>query len=182
MHDQRLELVVCAAPLARRAHDLAAALTASGWQVTATTSTNARVWVDPVALAAASKAEHERPPGSPRLGPAAAVVVAPATFNTLNKLRAGISDTPAVGVLNDAVGQKLPLLVVPMISERLVGHPAWLETTAWLGRLNATLLDPSTGQTGAIEPLRSGTGDEVTAQFSPDWLTGWANALPAPAR
>lgn len=177
MRIQRLELVICAAPLARRAHDLAADLLASGWDVTATASTNASSWVDAAALAAASEAREVQIPGVPRPGPASAVVLAPATFNTLNKLRAGISDTPALGVLNDAIGQRLPLLVVPMISERLVDHPAWAETARWLDALHVTLLDPSTGRTGAIEPLRSGTGDAVTNQFDPAWVTSWANAL-----
>jgi phosphopantothenoylcysteine synthetase/decarboxylase len=174
---QQLELVVCAAPLARRAHDLVANLLASGWDVTVTTSTNAVDWVNTSALEAVSKAMDERAPGKPRPGPASAVVLAPATFNTLNKLRAGISDTPALGVLNDAIGQRLPLLVVPMISERLVNHPAWAETTRWLNSLHATLLDPSSGRTEAIKPLRSGTGDDVTTRFDPGWVTSWANAL-----
>ncbi|WP_425349249.1 flavoprotein [Friedmanniella luteola] len=174
--------MVCAAPLARRAHDLAAHLTASGWDVTATTSVNAISWVDTGALAAVSRAVADRSPGTPRPRPASAVVLAPGTFNTLNKLRSGISDTPALGVLNDAIGQQLPLLVIPMISERLIDHPAWAETTTWLSHLNVTFLDPSTGRTGAIGPLRSGTGEEVTARFSPAWVTGWANGLPAAAR
>lgn len=181
VNDRRLELVVCAAPLAGRAHDLAAELTASGWEVTATTSTNAISWVNANALAAASKPTRARPPGSPRPEPASAVVLAPATFNTLNKLRGGISDTPALGVLNDAIGQRLPVLVVPMISERLVAHPAWAETLSWLDRLRVTFLDPTTGQTGAVKPLRSGTGEEIATRFDPAWVTRWANALRIPA-
>jgi phosphopantothenoylcysteine synthetase/decarboxylase len=162
----RIELVVCAAPLARRAPDLVSALTVSGWEVTATTSFNAEAWVDPVALVAAGSTNSRRPVGAPRPEPASAVVLAPATFNTLNKLRAGISDTPALGVLNDAIGQQLPVLLVPMISERLVGHPAWAETFRWLQLSWVTFLDPANGRTAAVEPLRSGIGEDIIV-FAP---------------
>lgn len=175
--ERRLELVVCAAPLAHHAHKVAARLVAAGWQVNVTTSDNAASWVDHDAVAAVNSPAAGRRPGEARSGPPTGVVVVPATFNTLNKLRAGISDTPALGVLNDAVGQRLPLLVVPMISERLVNHPAWSDTLAWLDRLPATLLDPATGRTGPIEPLASGTGDSTAERFDPGWVLAWADTL-----
>lgn len=37
-----------------------------------------------------------------------ALVVAPCTFNTANKLVAGISDTLALGLLNEAIGAEIP--------------------------------------------------------------------------
>lgn len=46
-----------------------------------------------------------RTPGEARpLPPADAIAVAPATFNTINKWAAGISDTPALGILCEAYG------------------------------------------------------------------------------
>lgn len=175
--ERRLELVVCAAPLAHHVHKVAARLVAAGWQVNVTTSDNAVSWVDHDAVAAINPPPARRRSGEARPGPPTAVVVVPATFNTLNKLRAGISDTPALGVLNDAVGQRLPLLAVPMISERLIDHPAWSDTLAWLNRLSVTLLDPATGRIGRVEPLASGTGDSIAERFDPGWVLVWADAL-----
>jgi phosphopantothenoylcysteine synthetase/decarboxylase len=95
----------------------------------------------------------------------------------LNKLRAGISDTAAMGVLNDAVGQRLPVLVVPMISERLVDHPAWPATVDWLHQAGVTILDPTTGRTDAVFPLASGEGPAVAERFDPAGLTDWLAGL-----
>jgi phosphopantothenoylcysteine synthetase/decarboxylase len=175
--DRYAELVVCAAPLAKRAADIAGEIVRAGWRVSVITSANAAGWVDSAAVAAATGqgvVSQSRSADEPRSRPRpSAVIVAPATFNTLNKLRAGISDTPALGVLNDAVGMKLPLLVVPMISERLVDHPAWVDTCNWLRFVGAAMMDPLTGQIGTINPLKSGTGDAVAEHFDLRLLTNW---------
>jgi phosphopantothenoylcysteine decarboxylase len=52
-----------------------------------------------------------------------AIVVAPATFNTINKWSAGISDTFALGILNEAFGLKLPTIVAPYAKPSLAAHP-----------------------------------------------------------
>jgi phosphopantothenoylcysteine synthetase/decarboxylase len=65
-------------------------------------------------------------PGEPDVLPAAdAVLVAPATFNTINKWAAGISDTLALGLLNEAIGQGLPIIAVPFPNTALARHPAF---------------------------------------------------------
>lgn len=49
-----------------------------------------------------------RTPGEARpLPPADAIAVAPATFNTVNKWAAGISDTLALGILCEAYGMRI---------------------------------------------------------------------------
>lgn len=53
------------------------------------------------------------------------VLVAPATFNTFNKLAAGISDSLALSLVNEAIGLKLPVTVAPSINQGLVWHPAF---------------------------------------------------------
>lgn len=63
---------------------------------------------------------------------AQAVVVAPATFNTVNKLAAGMADTLALAVAADAVGARAPVIVVPWTNVRLAGHPRFLPATRTL--------------------------------------------------
>lgn len=175
-----IQLVVSAAPLAQHAPRIAAELVADGWQVSVTTSTNAAEWVDAKAVNTATGSVPTRPrqPGEPRTRERPqAVLLIPATFNTLNKLRQGISDTPALGVLNDAVGTGTPLLVVPMISERLVGHPAWKETCDWLGAAGVTIMDPTTGLLDELSPLVSGTGDDIADQFDIGAVLRWLKEL-----
>jgi Flavoprotein len=68
------------------------------------------------------------------LPPASAFAAAPATFNTINKWAAGISDTLALGLLNEAIGLGLPIVTVPWPNAALARHPAF-------GRSISTLRD-----------------------------------------
>ena len=59
------------------------------------------------------------------LPPADAFAAVPATFNTVNKWAAGISDTLALGLLNEAVGLGRPIVTVPWPNAPLARHPAF---------------------------------------------------------
>jgi phosphopantothenoylcysteine synthetase/decarboxylase len=59
------------------------------------------------------------------LPPADAVVVAPATFNTINKWALGISDNVVVGMLCELVGFSVPILAVPQLKAELATHVAF---------------------------------------------------------
>jgi phosphopantothenoylcysteine synthetase/decarboxylase len=66
------------------------------------------------------------------LPPADAFVVAPATFSTINRWALGISDTLALGLLNEAVGLGLPMAAVPWPNAALARHPAFQRSIAAL--------------------------------------------------
>src|SRR3954453_5470258 len=97
MDGSPLALIVCAAPLAERADEVAAALLGAGWDVSVIATPAAASWVDSTGVAAVpgrQGAVEYRRPGEPRRGSrAAAVVACPLTFNTMNKLASGASDT-----------------------------------------------------------------------------------------
>jgi len=77
------------------------------------------------------------------LPPADAFAIAPATFNTINKLAQGISDTLALGLLNEAVGLGLPIVAVPWPNAALAGHPVFQRSVAVLREWDITvILDP----------------------------------------
>jgi hypothetical protein len=59
------------------------------------------------------------------LPPPDAIVVAPATFNTINKWAAGISDTLALGQLTEAIGKRLPVVALPFVNAAQAEHPAF---------------------------------------------------------
>jgi len=64
-------------------------------------------------------------PGEPDLlSPPDAIIVAPATFNTINKWASGISDTLALGLLCEAIGMELPVVVLPYLNAAQGKHPA----------------------------------------------------------
>ena len=89
------------------------------------------------------RSDYKRPEDPDVLPPPDAVVVAPATFNTINKWAAGISDTLALGLLNEAVGLELPIIAVPFPNTGLARHPAFIRSLAALRELGVRLVfDP----------------------------------------
>ncbi|MFJ9582430.1 flavoprotein [Streptomyces acidicola] len=67
-----------------------------------------------------------RTPGEARPLPSAdAIAVVPATFNTVNKWAAGISDTLALGILCEAYGMGIPTAVLPYLNAAQAAQPAY---------------------------------------------------------
>jgi len=82
------------------------------------------------------------------LPPADVLLLAPATFNTINKLAAGISDTLALALVNEGIGQRLPVVAAPWVNEALGRHPAFVANIAKLRDWGIAIIeskDPSTG-------------------------------------
>ncbi len=53
-----------------------------------------------------------------------AVLIAPSTANTLGKIANGIDDTPVTTLATTAIGQGIPMLIVPAMHEPMYRHPA----------------------------------------------------------
>jgi phosphopantothenoylcysteine synthetase/decarboxylase len=84
-----------------------------------------------------------------------AIVVAPATYNTINKWAAGISDTYALGILAEAGGLNIPTVVLPFVNTALAANPAFGRSVALLRDAGVhVLLGP-----GQWEPHPPGTGN-----------------------
>ncbi len=89
------------------------------------------------------RSDYKQPAEPDVLPPPDAFVVAPATFNTINKLAAGISDTLALGLLNEAIGTGLPIIAVPFPNQELAQHPAFVASIATLTSWGVKLIfDP----------------------------------------
>ncbi|GGW46143.1 flavoprotein [Streptomyces lucensis JCM 4490] len=148
-----LYVVVCAAGIAAGVTELITAAQRRGWE--------AGVIATPVAMGGffdtgAVEARTGRPvrsawrsPGDPRpFPPPDAVVVAPATFNTLNKWAAGLADTLAVGTLCEAAGLGVPIAVLPCVADALAAHPAYRDSLTRLRGMGVRIADPYTGEPG----------------------------------
>ena len=61
-------------------------------------------------------------PGAPRSQVPDVILVAPATYNTINKWAQGISDTYALGVLAEATGLGVPMVVLPFVNTALASR------------------------------------------------------------
>ncbi|MFI9155751.1 flavoprotein [Streptomyces sp. NPDC053367] len=148
-----LYVVVCAAGIASGVTGLVTAAQERGWDV--------GVIATPVAMngffdADAVEALTGRPirsawrsPADPRpFPPPDAVVVAPATFNTVNKWAAGIADTLALGTLSEACGLGVPVAVLPCVAEALAAHPAYQDSLIRLRGMGVRFGEPYSGGPG----------------------------------
>lgn len=116
-HRPVLYLIACGGRPAGDLPDLARHAIGRGWDVCVIATPSAMKFLDPGRLAGLTghpvRADYKRPEEPDILPPPDAFAVAPATFNTINKLAAGISDTLALGLLNEAVGAGQPIIAVP---------------------------------------------------------------------
>lgn len=109
------------------------------------------------------RSEHRRADAdSPRSLPKAdAIIVAPATYNTINKWALGVSDNYALGILAESVGLGIPTVVLPFVNAALAAHPAFQHSIAVLRDARvAVLLGP-----GEFEPHPPGTGADRLDSF-----------------
>lgn len=159
MSGQRvLHLVVCAAPPADRIGELIEMLKADGWTVCLIATPITASWLDRAALQKQTgypvRAEWRRP-GDPELHPPADVIlVVPTTFNTLNKWAVGASDTLALGILNEALGARLPIHAFPRVKPALAAHPAYAGHLRSLREAGVTFHDA-----GFLRPSHEMTAD-----------------------
>lgn len=72
-------------------------------------------------------------PGEPDVWPAAdAILVAPATFNTINCWALGVTASFVTGVAAEAIGKGIPLVTMPCANSAYVKHPAFEQSLAVL--------------------------------------------------
>lgn len=139
-----LYLVVCAAPPAQAIGELVELLQRQGWKVCVIATPRAAGWLDTAALAEqtgyAVRHDYKQPGGPDVLPLADAIAVVPATFNTINKWVMGISDTFALGLLNEAIGLKLPMTVAPYAKPTLAAHPVFENNLDTLSQWGVTVL------------------------------------------
>jgi phosphopantothenoylcysteine synthetase/decarboxylase len=166
-------VVVCGAGPAVDVGTLVDLAHAGGWEVLVVATRSALPFLDVAELSARTG----RPvrsgygvPGQPRQASAAsatALVVAPATFNFVNKLAAGIADEYALSVVAEAIGMGKPVAVLPFVNAALAGRGPFRRAVADLRGENVSVL---------YEPHEPGAGDDRFADFP--WGAGLAALVP----
>ena len=96
-----------------------------------------------------------------------AVLIAPSTANTLGKIAGGIDDTPVTTLATTAIGQGIPMLIVPAMHEPMYYHPAVKRNIETLKSDGIQVLIPSVSEGKAKIP---GTEEIVFQTF--DMLRG----------
>lgn len=164
-----LYLVVCGAGPAAAITVMIDAARQRQWDIHVIATPAAVAFFDPAVVEQATghpvRSAYRRPdePRHPRPG-ADAVIIAPATFNTINKLAAGISDTYALGMLAELIGTGIPIVVLPFINSALAARRPLSAAVARLEAEDVTvLLGPS-----GFQPHPPGHGDDRIPAFP--WL------------
>jgi phosphopantothenoylcysteine decarboxylase len=137
--------IMCAAPPVQDWQEAARQLHEDGWELHAIPTQTAASWLDLGSLAEvtghAVRTKPRLPHETDELPPANAVLVAPATFNTVNQWAAGINDTLPLGLLNELLGLNVPIVVAMYCKAALVAHPAYRPNIRRLSQAGATILE-----------------------------------------
>jgi phosphopantothenoylcysteine synthetase/decarboxylase len=157
-------VVVCGAGPAAEVGQLVKLALERGWTVQVVSTPAALAFLDTAAVEAQTGSpvrSQYRSPGEPRSQAADAIVVAPATYNTINKWAQGISDTYALGVLAETTGLGVPIIVLPFVNSALAARAPFRRSVEDLRREGVRiLLGP-----GSVEPHEPHTGGELIATY-----------------
>lgn len=74
--------------------------------------------------------------------PEGVTLIAPCSFNTLNKLAQGIADNLALSLAAEATGRGTPVIVAVAVNEPLWRHPRAAESARTLRDWGVSVLDP----------------------------------------
>jgi len=72
-----------------------------------------------------------------------AVLIAPSTANTIGKIANGIDDTPVTTLCTTAIGQGIPMIVVPAMHQPMYDHPAVERNIERLREMDIDVLMPN---------------------------------------
>jgi phosphopantothenoylcysteine synthetase/decarboxylase len=144
MTQQVLYIITCATPAARHVSKLVTLAQASGWTVCVIATPSAVRFIDQKTLEEQTgypvRSEYKDPGAPDILPPANAMIAGGASFNTINKWAAGISDTLALGLLSEAIGLGLPLVALPFLNAAQAAHPAFARSVNQLREAGVTVL------------------------------------------
>lgn len=168
-----LTVVVCGAGPATDVGRLIKAARDHGWTVDVIATPAAIGFLDPVAIEAAAgapvRSQYRTSPGQKRQVPeTAAVVVAPATYNSINKLALGITDTYALNIVAEAIGRTIPVVIVPFVNSALAARAPLERSVHQLRDEGVRIVY---GPDDAWVPHAPGTGSGRTQEFP------WTRAL-----
>ncbi|BCB79015.1 flavoprotein [Phytohabitans flavus] len=167
-----LYVIACGSPAAGDVGQLVTLAQRAGWDVCVVVTPDGRKFVDVPALSVLTGHPVRtlyKNPGDPDVLPSPdAIIVAPATVNTVNKWACGIADTLALGLVVEGQCKGLPIVAMPYTNEVMGAHPAFRES---LDRLRGWGITVLFGDDFPLHP--PGTGEQHRDTFP------WGQALEA---
>jgi hypothetical protein len=157
-------IVVCGAGPASDVGNLVRLAHERGWAVQVVATPAALQFMDTVelkALTGSAVRSKYLSPGEPRSEKADAIIVAPATYNTISKCALGISDTYALGLLAEGIGRPIPVVMLPFLNAALAARRPFERSVIQLRHEGVQVLLG----TGQVEPHPPGTGPDHISGF-----------------
>lgn len=160
-----LYLVVCGGGPARRIETFVKLAQAESWDVCAVATPAAvRFFLDIPSLEQLTghqvRSDYRGADDEPFPRAAAAAVV-PATYNTINKWAAGVSDTYALNLLAELTGLQVPIAVLPFVNTALAANGVFARS---VGELRASGVQVLYGPDG-FRPHPPRTGASVLDRY-----------------
>jgi phosphopantothenoylcysteine synthetase/decarboxylase len=177
-----LQIVVCAAGPAPDVTTLINVAHRQSWTTAVTATPHATSFIDVPAIEKLTgtpvRSDYRTSPGTRRSLPAAdALVIAPATYNSINKIALGLSDNYAMTTIAELIGRHVPTVIVPFVNTALATRlPYRRAVTSLRDEGVHILLGPD------WEPHPPGSGNDRRLAFP--WTTAFhaAAALAQEAR
>ncbi|MBB6000325.1 hypothetical protein HNR25_004076 [Streptomonospora salina] len=171
MSDKKvLYIIVCAAGPAGDVWNLIDIAQEHEWTVQVVSTPKALSFLDIADLETrtglAVRSEHRSSP-QPRSPRADAIIIAPASFNSVNKLANGIADTYALDIANECIGLGVPTTILPYVNTAYASRKPFRESVQKLREEGASVLICDDG----FVPHEPGSGSEPHASFP------WSRAL-----
>ena len=127
-----LYLGVTAVPGAERTIERIRAEQAQGWDVCLLATERSLHWFDAaeaVAVSGHALQSRMRVFGEPLFEPLGdKMVIAPAGFNTINRIALGLTDDMVSGLACEAIARRAPLTIEPQMSDGFSNHPIFAES------------------------------------------------------
>jgi len=159
-----LSIIVCAAGPAAAIGELVRLALGRDWTVQVIATPSALEFFDAAEIEAQTgtpvRSQYSKP-GAPRSRIPDAIIVAPATFNTINQWALGISDTYALGVLAEQTGMGVPIVVLPFVSDALASRPPFARSVKALRAEGVSILLGA----GSVQPHPAHGGAAVAGAF-----------------
>lgn len=170
--------IVTGSPASRDVGKLVDLAQSDSWDVCVIASPDGRRFIDDEALSAKTghmvRSVYKDPTAPDVLPPADAMIVAPATCNTLAKWAAGISDTLPLGLLVEVVGKHQPVVAMPFSNWAQISFPAVRDAITKLSQWGVTVLVGDE----VYRQHEPGTGDHYVHLFP--WHLAWRAVLDHP--
>jgi hypothetical protein len=160
-----LYIATCATPAASHICNLIDLAQQAGWTTCLLVTPNALNFIDVPALEKQTgypvRCHYRRPDETSPFPKADALIVAGASFNTMNKWALGIADTLVLSTVIEVVGMGIPVVVLPFLNDALATHTAWQRSIEALRQMGVTVLvSPDT-----YEPHPANIGSDVLKNY-----------------